>query len=136
MIPGILGRFCRPCQEDEEERKDEQGEQGEQEEEKGKLTPGGGEEVPQEAVVVSGMSGRLPESDDLAEFREHRKLTPGGGEEVPQEAVVVSGMSGRLPESDDLAEFREHLLKGDDMVTETSRRWRPGGERLLNVPPV
>ena len=99
MIPGPLGGFCRPCQEDEVERKDEQGEQGEQEEEKG-------------------------------------KLTPGGGEEVPQEAVVVSGMSGRLPESDDLAEFREHLLKGDDMVTETSRRWRPGGERLLNVPPV
>ena len=43
-----------------------------------------------------------------------------------QEQVVVSGISGRLPESANIAEFREHLVSGDDMVTETDRRWPPG----------
>ena len=51
---------------------------------------------------------------------------PNDGRKVDEIGVVVSGISGRLPESDDLAEFKEHLTNGDDMVTESDRRWPPG----------
>ena len=40
--------------------------------------------------------------------------------------VVISGISCRLPESENMEEFRQHLLRGEDMVTETNRRWQQG----------
>ena len=62
--------------------------------------------------------------DDIALEQEEGAAQPP---KVPRaEQVVVSGLSGRLPESDNIAEFREHLMKAEDMVTETSRRWEPG----------
>lgn len=50
---------------------------------------------------------------------------PLKGERIP-DPVVVSGVSGRLPESDNVEEFRQHLINGEDMVTESDRRWPPG----------
>ncbi|KAM9424875.1 fatty acid synthase isoform 2-T2 [Pholidichthys leucotaenia] len=40
--------------------------------------------------------------------------------------IVIAGISGRLPEANNLQEFWENLISGVDMVTEDSRRWRPG----------
>ena len=43
-----------------------------------------------------------------------------------QQDVVISGISCRLPESDNMAEYRDNLINGVDMVTDDSRRWKPG----------
>jgi acyl transferase domain-containing protein len=40
--------------------------------------------------------------------------------------LVISGVSCRLPESENMEEFEQHLMDGDDMVSDDSRRWKPG----------
>ncbi|XP_063380019.1 fatty acid synthase-like [Cydia fagiglandana] len=87
-------------------------------------------------VVLSGLSGRLPESDSIDEFArqlfagvdlvtaDDRRWTPG--EHALQDDVVLSGLSGRLPESDSIEEFARQLFAGVDLVTADDRRWTPG----------
>ena len=48
-----------------------------------------------------------------------------------QQDVVISGISCRLPESDNMAEYRDNLINGVDMVTDDSRRWKPGIDFII-----
>lgn len=44
--------------------------------------------------------------------------------------VVISGISGRLPECENVEEFMDSLIKGIDLVTENSRRFKAGKKYL------
>ncbi|KAK3091059.1 hypothetical protein FSP39_016810 [Pinctada imbricata] len=67
------------------------------------------------------MSIHTPEETQNSEIR----LRP-----PEKDDIVISGISCRLPESDNMEELRHHLLRGEDMVTETDRRWEPGYSSL------
>ncbi|XP_030762870.1 fatty acid synthase-like [Sitophilus oryzae] len=42
------------------------------------------------------------------------------------EEIVISGIAGRYPECDSFDEFKEALFSGKDLITEDSRRFKPG----------